>query len=156
MKKLNTINGQSLVETALILFLLLIILLGITEFARAWFTKNSHKNAVRSGVRVAVVTTNLAVSAECPASPDQSCGGNPAPPVIIAAVLTQPGVSSTTTTTESCFINKLNDSNTNLDRGDTVRVCANFADNNFFIIGGSPWPWPSGLIFDVGASMRYE
>jgi Flp pilus assembly protein TadG len=156
MKKLNTSEGQSLVETALVLFLLLIILLGITEFARAWFTKNSYKNAVRHGARIAVVTPNLPVSDQCPPPPDQSCGNNPAPAVIADAVLSQPGVSSTATSTESCFTNKASDPNANLDTGDAVRVCANFDGTDFFIVGGAPWPWSSDLIFDVSASMRYE
>lgn len=52
-------KGQTLVETAFILILLMLIVLGIAEFARAWFMKSSLKNAVRHGVRVAVVTPDI-------------------------------------------------------------------------------------------------
>ena len=43
MKKSNRQQGQTLIETAIILIVLLLIVFGITEFARAWFTKNSLK-----------------------------------------------------------------------------------------------------------------
>jgi Flp pilus assembly protein TadG len=51
--------GQTLIETALVLFLILMILLGIAEFSRAWFTKNSIKNAARQGARVAAVESGI-------------------------------------------------------------------------------------------------
>lgn len=52
-------KGQTIIETAFILTLLLLILLGITEFARAWYMKNSLKNAVRDGARKAVVSVSI-------------------------------------------------------------------------------------------------
>ncbi len=48
-------KGQSLVEFALVVPLLLILMLGIVEFGRAWMTKNILTGAAREAVRVAVV-----------------------------------------------------------------------------------------------------
>lgn len=49
-------RGQSVVEFALVLPLLLAILFGITEFGRAWMTANLLTSAAREGCRLAVVT----------------------------------------------------------------------------------------------------
>ena len=51
-------KGQSLVEFALVVPLLLILVLGIVEFGRAWMTKNILTGAAREAVRVAVVGGN--------------------------------------------------------------------------------------------------
>ncbi|MBK5097521.1 MAG: pilus assembly protein [Gemmatimonadetes bacterium] len=48
-------SGQALVELALALPLLLLILVGIFEFARAYGIKQSLVNGAREGARVAVV-----------------------------------------------------------------------------------------------------
>jgi Flp pilus assembly protein TadG len=50
-------SGQALVELALALPLLLLILVGIFEFARAYSMKQSIVNAAREGARTAVVQT---------------------------------------------------------------------------------------------------
>lgn len=50
-------GGQALVELALALPLLLLILVGIFEFARAYSIKQSIVNAAREGARTAVVQT---------------------------------------------------------------------------------------------------
>ena len=47
--------GQALVEMALILPILLMLLLGIFEFGRAWNTKQVITDAAREGARLAVV-----------------------------------------------------------------------------------------------------
>ena len=49
-------RGQSVIEFALILPLLLVVLFGITEFGRAWMTVNILTSAAREGCRLAVVT----------------------------------------------------------------------------------------------------
>jgi Flp pilus assembly protein TadG len=49
-------HGQSVVEFALVLPLLLVLLIGITEFGRAWMTVNVLTSAAREGARLAVVT----------------------------------------------------------------------------------------------------
>ena len=50
------IKGQAMVETALVLFILVLFVFGITEFGRAMYTKNTLNNAARAGARVAAVT----------------------------------------------------------------------------------------------------
>lgn len=49
-------RGQSVVEFALVLPLLLLILFGITEFGRAWMTVNILTSSAREGARLAIVT----------------------------------------------------------------------------------------------------
>ncbi len=51
--------GQSLVEFALVLPILLILLLGILDFGRAVAAYNSVSNGARSGARVAIVNQDL-------------------------------------------------------------------------------------------------
>lgn len=63
-------KGQTLIETALIMILLLTLFFGIAEIARAWWLKNQLNNAARVGVRVAIVddtlkTTTLPLSDDC-------------------------------------------------------------------------------------------
>lgn len=48
-------TGQSLVEFALVVPMLLILVVGIAEFGRAWMTRNILTGAAREAVRVAVV-----------------------------------------------------------------------------------------------------
>jgi Flp pilus assembly protein TadG len=50
--------GQALVEMALVLPVLLLLLLGILEFGRAWYTKQVITDAAREGARLAVVQNN--------------------------------------------------------------------------------------------------
>ena len=49
-------KGQSLVEFALVVPLLLLLVVGIFEFGRAWMTKNIMTGAAREAARVAVVS----------------------------------------------------------------------------------------------------
>jgi len=49
-------QGQSLVEFALIMPILVIILFGIIEWGRLWMTMNVLSGAAREGARVAAVT----------------------------------------------------------------------------------------------------
>jgi len=48
-------RGQALVEFALLLPLVMLILIGIVEFGRAWQAKQTLTDAAREGARVAVV-----------------------------------------------------------------------------------------------------
>ena len=54
-KRILNAKGQSLVEFALILPILLLLILGIFEFGRAFYMKNTLTNAVRHAARTAVV-----------------------------------------------------------------------------------------------------
>ena len=49
-------RGQSVVEFALVLPMLLLVLFGITELGRAVMTKNVLTSAAREGARLAIVT----------------------------------------------------------------------------------------------------
>jgi len=48
-------RGQALVEFALLLPLVMLILIGIVEFGRAWQAKQTLTDAAREGARIAVV-----------------------------------------------------------------------------------------------------
>lgn len=54
----NSVRGQSLVEFALVLPMFLLLLMGITEFGRAWMTRNILTGASREAVRIAAVQGN--------------------------------------------------------------------------------------------------
>ena len=49
-------RGQSVIEFALVLPILLLVLFGITEFGRAWMTSNILTSSAREGCRLAIVT----------------------------------------------------------------------------------------------------
>ena len=49
-------KGQALIETALIIPLLLLLVMGIFEFGRMMYMKNTLNNAARAGARAAAVT----------------------------------------------------------------------------------------------------
>jgi len=48
-------RGQSLVEFALVIPMLLLLMVGIMEFSRAWMAKNILTGAAREAARIAVV-----------------------------------------------------------------------------------------------------
>lgn len=56
----QSVRGQSLVEFALVLPVFLFLLVGITEFGRAWMTRNILTGASREAVRIAAVQGNTA------------------------------------------------------------------------------------------------
>lgn len=60
-------KGQTLVEMAILLPLLLLLVMGIFEFGRAMYIKNTLTHAARAGARTAVVTPNIvdATNATC-------------------------------------------------------------------------------------------
>lgn len=55
LRRLSEENGQALVEFALVTLLLLILLVGVFEFARAWNAYQVITDAAREGARTAVV-----------------------------------------------------------------------------------------------------
>lgn len=55
----NKSKGQALVEMAFVLFLLLLLVLGIFEFGRAMYIKNTLTHSARAGARTAVVTPGI-------------------------------------------------------------------------------------------------
>ncbi len=65
-------KGQALVETALVIPLLLLLIMGLFEFGRVMYIKNTLNNAARTGVRAAVVTTGLQATST-PQTLNNSC-----------------------------------------------------------------------------------
>lgn len=63
-KKRDT-RGQALVEMALLLPLLLLLVIGILEFGRAWYYKQQVNNAAREAARILVVTKPWDASYSC-------------------------------------------------------------------------------------------
>jgi Flp pilus assembly protein TadG len=53
--RLKDETGQSLVEFALVVPILLVLVFGIAEFGRAWMTQNILTSAAREAVRLAAV-----------------------------------------------------------------------------------------------------
>lgn len=137
-------GGQTLVEFALILFLLLAMLFGITEFGRAWYYSNALTNGVRAGARYAATIDNntsfenkvrnytmgqiTSVIPRDNLSVDVVPMNSAAPPVVI--------------------------SSDELATGDTVTVFANYS---FVVLTGSIVPAFSGTKgMRRQATMRYE
>ena len=149
-------KGQTLIETALILFLLLLILLGISEFARAWYTKSSLKNGARQGARVAAVTPGNDLTASFTCNNTTNC---PNTTPLINAVCCQPGVPhkaapEDTTVTLTCRDASNAVIACNLIAADgTVQVQAS---TTFFTIVHSFSPYLRDIAITTDASMRYE
>jgi len=84
--------GQSLVETALILPVLLLLLMGVWDFGRAIYAYISISNAARDGARVAIVDQRNGMSgqplaAEAAADQATSLGLSPNTDVDVAFLL---------------------------------------------------------------------
>jgi len=58
LQRIRNSKGQALVEFALILPILLLLIIGIIEFGRAFYMKNTLTNAVRHAARQAVVDSS--------------------------------------------------------------------------------------------------
>ena len=131
-------KGQTLIETAIAIFVLLLILIGIVDFSLAFYTKTSLKNAVRHGARVAVVTPSLtAQNGTCPGTG------------IIAEVCSQSGVPVGTAVNLTIADTSLP---SGLSSGDTVTVSAQTTYN---YIMSAIWGRTSDVV-RAEASMRYE
>lgn len=172
MNNFKHIRGQALVETALVLVLLLVIFLGISEFARAWYVKNSLKNAVRAGARVSAVTPTpfLNLSFMCTSAIIDSCSTTPPGDPIERAVCCQPGMPKATGgATTSISLECRDTTNTvvpcsTVASGYAVKVSANYMNPQFFVIGGyrftfmgiPVWPWSQSITITSDASMMYE
>lgn len=72
-------RGQAIVEMAIVIFLLVLLVMGIFEFGRAMYIKNTLTHAARTGARAAVVTPSIA-NTDSPVPPVADCnyGANPA------------------------------------------------------------------------------
>jgi hypothetical protein len=156
--------GQTLIETTFILALILLILFGIAEFARAWFLKNSINNAARIGARVAVVQSNLNATAD----PGPSCGAgglNPGVQAVLDSVCDSGGVIASDRQVNVDIDIDDEDGSGDTSAGDiiTVTVLVQFLDGNGnagaqFSVFSSFIPGLSGGLDSLSskASMRYE
>jgi Flp pilus assembly protein TadG len=61
-KTLGNEKGQNLVEFALVVPLLLLLVIGIAEFGRAWMTKNLITGAAREAVRMYAVKNDTSAA----------------------------------------------------------------------------------------------
>lgn len=140
-------NGQTVIETIFMLTILLMIFFMIAEFARAWYLKNSLNNAVRVGVRVAVVTASLPSGGisdtTCPAS---GTTGD----AVIDAVCTSPGVPGGETVVSVIVTDDNGISGLNAGDTITVNARANFAT----VVPGLLTFMPTGA--SSSATMRFE
>lgn len=147
MNRYKSEKGQTVIETALLMILLLVIFFGIAEIARAWWLKNQLNNAARVGVRVAIVTPNLVNVSPGP------CAGATSDPIVKAC-------SSITTNVPNTLVGLtiIDEDSNGLDTGDTVTVTAqgdfqsvvpNLSGLSFGLI-------PDQITMQTSASMRYE
>lgn len=148
-------KGQALVEMALVLLLLLLLVLGIFEFGRAMYIKNTLTHSARAGARAAVVTAGI-TSTGSPVTPDASCNyptttGND---VIYKAVCTSlySGIKKSDTRIEVSVDQTIAAPTTELNSGDMVTVKVSLV--NFTSVVPNFIPVPTTLSGDT--AMRYE
>lgn len=167
-------KGQTIVETAIILPILLILVLGIFEFGRAMYIKNTLNNAARAGARAAVVLPPNSTS-----SPEGLVYSTDP----ITVLLNRDCSYATPTANRSIYITVCNslyngiskdkvsvtvqikdlDNSNSLNSGDEVDVLVSWADYPTLFskaipaVGGTDVTiMGSGLTLTGEASMRYE
>lgn len=69
-------KGQTVIETALLIILLLVLFFGIAEIARAWWYKGQLGTAARAGAREQVVQNNISAGGACSFSGGRCTGGD--------------------------------------------------------------------------------
>jgi len=153
-------KGQTLVETALILPILLILVLGIVEFGRAMYIKNTLNNAARAGARAAAVlpiynASNLnGLSPKSGQSLNAGCSfsaENKSVYEIVCGSLTN-GIPKDETTVSIAAFTSFSTATSTPTHGDRVTVSVTWA--NFQTVVSKIIPLGKGLSGE--ASMRYE
>ena len=161
-------KGQALVETALILPILLLLIMGLFEFGRIMYIKNTLNNAARAGVRTAVVTqgydatTNLTgFSAESKLLDCSSFTGKNGPVYEMICGSITNGIPKTEVTADITFADL--DVSGGISPSDSVNIKLTWNNFQFFTPLGALARLASGsdgsftLNTLVGeASMRYE
>ena len=148
-------KGQTIIETALVIILLFIFFFGIAEIARAWWLKNQLNNAVRVGVRVAVVTSDI--KDETVIYP--ATGSTENQPVFTAIwnSITS-GALQNSDTKATLDVDENSNGISELNSGDTITVTVvgnfnsvvpNLSSLSFGLI-------PNNITLTTDASMRYE
>jgi hypothetical protein len=150
-------KGQTLIETVFILAILLILIFGVAEFARAWYLKNSLNNAARVGARVAVILSPLNATTD-PDGVACGAGSGALKKVIDAVCLDAVGVNSADRTVKIIVAFDDSDSDGKANSGDLVTVQANLTfGSGKFSVFSSLIPGLSNLAeLSSQASMRYE
>jgi len=145
-RTLKNNKGQTLVEFALVLFLLLAILFGIVEFGRLWFYSNHLNNSVRAAARYgAVLGSGFSTSAIDTYLRKEIGSFMPADDIDknTGVVVTVYDGATANTKSASAIV-----------RGDTVKVTVTY---NFRVLSGSIIPFFKGDYTIVRtASMRFE
>ncbi|MBT0652965.1 TadE/TadG family type IV pilus assembly protein [Geomobilimonas luticola] len=154
-------KGQTIVETAIILPILLILVLGIFEFGRAMYIKNTLNNAARAGARAAVVLptydatsrpTGLSPKAGEPLNTACSFNNeNKSVYEIVCGSLTS-GIPRGETTVSISAFTSYSTATTAPTTGDRITVSVTWA--NFQTVVSKIIPLGNGLSGE--ASMRYE
>lgn len=143
-------KGQTLVELAFLIMMLLFVLFGVMEYGRAWFYSNTLTNGVRDGARYASTLSN-ATSFEAKVilyTKDQVCVTQKFPSIKRANVYAN--VSAYT----NAGVARARPYGGSLQSGDTVKVIARY---KFTLVPGSVVPFMSRTTVLVRqASMRYE
>lgn len=144
-------KGQALVEMAIILPLLMLLVIGIFEFGRAMYTKNTLTHAARAGARAAVVTPGITVDSDN-ANNDCTYGTDPNDIVYKTTCSSlYSGTRNDNSVINISFTDLTNNGTSTISSGDMVTVSVTF--NNFEPV--VPFiPLPDTLIGTT--SMRYE
>jgi Flp pilus assembly protein TadG len=148
-------KGQALVEMAIILPLLLLLVLGIFEFGRAMYIKNTLTNAARAGARAAVVTYGISNSGQVAINPSCAYGDTPTGNNRVFVTICRSLYSGIDKTHVSSEIT-LTDANNNgisPDGGDLVKVRVTLSNYKPIVLNFIPGV-PKTLSGDT--AMRYE
>ena len=152
MRKKPGEKGQTTIEVALVMILLLVLFFGIAEIARAWWLKNQINNAARVAVRVAIVTPGLSNI-----SPPVTCSSSNAIVVVACNSITNAQLHNDPNTLIGLSITD-DDSSGGLSSGDTVTVTVSgrFVSVVPNLANLSYGLFPALLTMTSDASMRYE
>jgi len=146
-KAVNT-RGQALVELAIVLLLLLLLVLGIFEFGRAMYIKNTLTHAARAGARTAVVTPDLA-----PLTSNTGCtNSSPVFQTTCQNLYTSIDKKNITVLVEVFTPGETTTKTTNAQFGDIVRVTVTLTGFTSFVPNFVPVP----TTLAGNTAMRYE
>lgn len=151
-------KGQAMVEAAFVLFILIVLTFGMTEFGRAMYTKNTLTNASRAGARQAVVTPSLPipsgyVNLQTDCTQYGTTGDDPVYQAVCNSLVT--GIDKTQVAVSISNANPNNPALPNDPVTVSVRY-SNFASvlPNLFGQGPGKIPFPNTLT--AATTMRYE
>ena len=153
-------KGQTIVETAIVLPVLILLVLGIFEFGRAMYIKNTLNNAARAGARAAAVlpkmdatNTNGLVVPET-VTLNTACSFDGANKTVYETVCggLMSGIPRNETTVAIAAFTSYSTATTTPTHGDRVTVSVTWP--NFKSIVSNLIPLGGGLTGE--ASMRYE